>query len=67
VSDQKENGNQADFVVVANRLPVDLERTTDGERRWTASPGGLVSALEPFLRSRKGAKAGSDAEVLVKT
>ncbi|MEU0796153.1 trehalose-6-phosphate synthase [Amycolatopsis sp. NPDC005961] len=58
MSDQKENGNQADFVVVANRLPVDLERSTDGERRWTASPGGLVSALEPFLRSRKGAWVG---------
>lgn len=48
----------ADFVVVANRLPVDLERTADGEQRWTASPGGLVSALEPFLRSRKGAWVG---------
>lgn len=55
---EQENGNQADFVVVANRLPVDLERSTDGERRWTASPGGLVSALEPFLRSRKGAWVG---------
>jgi trehalose 6-phosphate synthase len=55
---EQENRNQADFVVVANRLPVDLERTTDGERRWTASPGGLVSALEPFLRSRKGAWVG---------
>ena len=50
--------NSADFVVVANRLPVDLERTADGSRRWTASPGGLVSALEPFLRSRKGAWVG---------
>ncbi|RSD19482.1 alpha,alpha-trehalose-phosphate synthase (UDP-forming) [Amycolatopsis eburnea] len=58
MGEPKENGNQADFVVVANRLPVDLERTTDGERRWTASPGGLVSALEPFLRSRKGAWVG---------
>ncbi|MBB4687855.1 alpha,alpha-trehalose-phosphate synthase (UDP-forming) [Amycolatopsis jiangsuensis] len=48
----------ADFVVVANRLPVDLEHTAEGERRWTASPGGLVSALEPFLRSRKGAWVG---------
>ena len=48
----------ADFVVVANRLPVDLERTADGNQRWTASPGGLVSALEPFLRSRKGAWVG---------
>ena len=53
-----ETGNSADFVVVANRLPVDLERTVDGERRWTASPGGLVSALEPFLHSRKGAWVG---------
>ncbi|MFI5584455.1 trehalose-6-phosphate synthase [Amycolatopsis sp. NPDC051758] len=58
MSDPKENTRSADFVVVANRLPVDLERTTDGERRWTASPGGLVSALEPFLRSRKGAWVG---------
>ncbi|MEV7093478.1 trehalose-6-phosphate synthase [Amycolatopsis sp. NPDC051045] len=58
MSGKTDDGNQADFVVVANRLPVDLERTTDGERRWTASPGGLVSALEPFLRSRKGAWVG---------
>ncbi|HKS48507.1 MAG TPA: trehalose-6-phosphate synthase [Amycolatopsis sp.] len=48
----------ADFVVVANRLPVDLDRASDGTQRWTASPGGLVSALEPFLRSRKGAWVG---------
>ena len=53
-----EKSRPADFVVVANRLPVDLESTVDGERRWTASPGGLVSALEPFLRSRKGAWVG---------
>lgn len=50
--------SSADFVVVANRLPVDLERGADGTQRWTASPGGLVSALEPFLRSRKGAWVG---------
>jgi trehalose 6-phosphate synthase len=48
----------ADFVVVANRLPVDLDRSADGTQKWTASPGGLVSALEPFLRSRKGAWVG---------
>ena len=47
-----------DFVVVANRLPVDLDRSPDGGQRWTQSPGGLVSALEPFLRSRKGAWVG---------
>jgi len=50
--------SKADFVVVANRLPVDLETTSDGEQRWKASPGGLVTALEPFLRSRKGAWVG---------
>ena len=49
---------KAEFVVVANRLPVDLERSEDGTQRWTQSPGGLVSALEPFLRSRKGAWVG---------
>jgi trehalose 6-phosphate synthase len=48
----------AGFVVVANRLPVDLERLPDGTQRWKASPGGLVTALEPFLRSRRGAWVG---------
>ena len=57
----------ADFVVVANRLPVDLERLPDGTERWKHSPGGLVSALEPFLRARHGAWVGwpglADADV----
>ena len=39
----------ADFVVVANRLPVDLVREKDGTERWKASPGGLVTALESIL------------------
>ncbi|SDL17072.1 trehalose 6-phosphate synthase [Lentzea albidocapillata subsp. violacea] len=59
--------NGAEFVVVANRLPVDLERLPDGTERWKHSPGGLVSALEPFLRSHSGAWVGwpgvSDTEV----
>jgi trehalose 6-phosphate synthase len=59
--------SDADFVVVANRLPVDLERLPDGSRRWKRSPGGLVTALEPMLRSRNGAWVGwpglADAEV----
>ncbi|KQR25025.1 alpha,alpha-trehalose-phosphate synthase (UDP-forming) [Microbacterium sp. Leaf151] len=46
---------QADFVVVANRLPVD--RTPDGEG-WRRSPGGLVTALEPVMRSADGAWVG---------
>jgi trehalose 6-phosphate synthase len=48
----------AEFVVVANRLPVDLVTQPDGQKRWKSSPGGLVSALEPYLRSRKGAWVG---------
>ncbi|GAA0929493.1 trehalose-6-phosphate synthase [Pseudonocardia zijingensis] len=61
----------ADFVVVANRLPVDLEKLPDGSRRWKRSPGGLVTALEPMLRSRDGAWVGwpglpdADVEPLV--
>ncbi|GAA1839728.1 trehalose-6-phosphate synthase [Pseudonocardia ailaonensis] len=47
-----------DFVVVANRLPVDLEKLPDGGRRWKRSPGGLVTALEPMLRARDGAWIG---------
>ena len=42
---------KAEFVVVANRLPVDLERAPDGSDNWKRSPGGLVTALEPILRS----------------
>ncbi|MEO5634206.1 trehalose-6-phosphate synthase [Gaiella sp.] len=45
------------FVVVANRLPVDEEVTSDG-RRWRASPGGLVTALSPVARAHRGAWVG---------
>lgn len=48
----------ANFVVVANRLPVDLETLPDGTTEWRASPGGLVTALAPMLRSRGGAWVG---------
>ena len=50
--------SDAQFVVVANRLPVDLERLPDGTERWKQSPGGLVTALAPMLRSREGAWVG---------
>jgi trehalose 6-phosphate synthase len=46
------------FVVVANRLPVDRTTGDDGEQHWTRSPGGLVSALEPIVRSSGGAWVG---------
>ncbi|WP_082043003.1 trehalose-6-phosphate synthase [Rhodococcus sp. MEB064] len=51
-------GAGSDFVVVANRLPVDLDTAPDGSRRWKRSPGGLVTALEPILRSNNGAWVG---------
>jgi trehalose 6-phosphate synthase len=48
----------SDFVVVANRLPIDMERQPDGTTTWKRSPGGLVTALEPLLRRRRGAWIG---------
>ncbi|BBU20864.1 alpha,alpha-trehalose-phosphate synthase (UDP-forming) [Mycobacterium xenopi] len=48
----------SDFVVVANRLPIDMERLADGTTTWKRSPGGLVTALEPLLRRRRGAWIG---------
>lgn len=47
---------RADFVVVANRLPVD--RDDDSESGWRTSPGGLVTALEPVMRKARGAWVG---------
>jgi trehalose 6-phosphate synthase len=55
---QAHDPGDADFVVVANRLPVDLERLPDGSTTWRRSPGGLVTALEPLLRCRRGAWIG---------
>jgi alpha,alpha-trehalose-phosphate synthase [UDP-forming] len=47
-----------DFVVVANRLPVDRVEEPDGSVAWRPSPGGLVAALEPVMRSADGAWVG---------
>lgn len=44
------SGRGSELIVVANRLPV-RSLTIDGESRWVSSPGGLVSALTPSLRS----------------
>ncbi len=41
------------IVVVANRLP--LRRTEDG---WETSPGGLVSAVAPFIQEQGGSWVG---------
>ena len=47
-----------DFVVVANRLPVDKYVDEAGETSWRRSPGGLVSALSPVMRKHGGAWVG---------
>ena len=46
------------LVVVSNRLPVDYEEADDGTVIWRTSPGGLVTALEPLMRSSHGAWVG---------
>jgi trehalose 6-phosphate synthase len=47
-----------DFVVVANRLPLDQVEGPDGTMEWRQSPGGLVTALEPVMRKAEGAWVG---------
>src|SRR5579875_3944301 len=56
--DQIVGSGDSDFVVVANRLPIDMERLPDGSTTWKRSPGGLVTALEPLLRRQRGAWVG---------
>jgi alpha,alpha-trehalose-phosphate synthase [UDP-forming] len=50
--------DRCDFVVVANRLPVDRREEPSGRLSWRPSPGGLVSAMEPVLRVHRGAWVG---------
>jgi trehalose 6-phosphate synthase len=48
----------AEFIVVANRLPVDVVKAPDGSLTWKEAPGGLVTALKPILSARQGAWVG---------
>lgn len=49
----------AEFIVVANRLPVDrVDNPKPGESAWSPSPGGLVAALKPVLENNHGAWVG---------
>ena len=47
-----------DLVIVANRLPVDRVAGPDGKMSWRASPGGLVTAIEPVMRAGDGVWIG---------
>jgi len=49
---------QYDFVVVANRLPVDRVTDEHGEAQWRPSPGGLVSAVQPVMQDLGGCWIG---------
>ncbi|MBZ8176420.1 trehalose-6-phosphate synthase [Corynebacterium poyangense] len=53
-----QDGATADFVVVANRLPVDSVTHPDGSHEWVPSPGGLVAALSPVLAQHHGCWVG---------
>lgn len=46
------------FVVVANRLPVDMTAHPDGTYSITPSPGGLVTGLSPVLEQHRGCWVG---------
>lgn len=48
----------SDLVIVANRLPVEARPDDNGCYHWHRSPGGLVSALEPAMMSRKATWIG---------
>ncbi|MGV8876812.1 MAG: alpha,alpha-trehalose-phosphate synthase (UDP-forming) [Rhodoglobus sp.] len=47
-----------DFIVVSNRLPIDCTVENDGTLSWKRSPGGLVTALEPVMKTTEGAWVG---------
>jgi len=46
------------LVVLANRLPVRKVDPGPSGDQWATSPGGLVSAMAPILRSKDGAWVG---------
>ena len=55
---ERPDTKKASFVVVANRLPVDRIENPDGTVDWRTSPGGLVTAFEPVMRTHHGAWVG---------
>jgi trehalose 6-phosphate synthase len=56
------NAATADFVVVANRLPIHPSGD-QGLGSWQPSPGGLVSALTGVLRDHNGVWIGWNGEI----
>lgn len=52
-------GRTFDFVIAANRLPVDR---AEGSEEWRRSPGGLVTAMDSVMRGRDGVWVGWSGE-----
>lgn len=52
------NSTGYDFIVVANRLPVDRIEDDHGTPMWRRSPGGLVTAIAPMMQQTGGAWVG---------
>jgi trehalose 6-phosphate synthase len=50
--------HRGEFVVVANRLPVDRVDDPENGPSWRRSPGGLVTAIAPVLQRREGVWLG---------
>ena len=50
--------DSSQFVIIANRLPVDRVEQPDGSLAWRTSPGGLVTALDPVMRANDGVWIG---------
>ncbi|WP_308465095.1 alpha,alpha-trehalose-phosphate synthase (UDP-forming) [Rathayibacter soli] len=47
-----------DLVIVSNRLPVDHVSGEGDDAVWRPSPGGLVAALEPVMKTQDGVWIG---------
>ncbi|MBD3379608.1 MAG: trehalose-6-phosphate synthase [Candidatus Omnitrophica bacterium] len=55
---------QPKLVVVSNRLPFSKVHDDKGEFRWERSTGGLITAMDPILRSTGGMWIGWDGHTV---
>ncbi|MDP8299364.1 MAG: trehalose-6-phosphate synthase [Candidatus Tantalella remota] len=56
------NGKERKLVVVSNRLPFTRQVDPDGKDVWQKSTGGLITAMDPILRSTNGVWVGWDGQ-----
>ena len=58
ITENAAESHPSSLVVLANRLPFDLQRHPDGSTTAQQAPGGLVTALAPLLARQRGAWIG---------